>query len=87
MPNIKSNEKRVITSQKAAEAHKSEKTALKTAIKTVTAAVEAQDKEAAQKAYSDLTSLLDKAVSGGIYSKNAASRQKSRLAKAINAMP
>ena len=59
---------------------------LKTAIKNVLVAVEANDKEAAVKAFDKANKLLDKAVADHIKHKNYAARQKSRLAKAVNAL-
>jgi len=84
MPQIQSQKKRVKTNNKRTLAVASQKSALKTSIKKVMAAVDAKDKEAAMAAYNDASSKLDKAVSKGIHHKNYASRQKSRLAKAIN---
>ncbi len=62
------------------------KSALKTAIKNVRAAVEAGDKEAAVAAYNVAASKLDASVSRGIHHKNYASRQKSKLAKLVNSI-
>lgn len=84
MPQIKSQKKRVKTNNKRTLAVASQKSALKTAIKKVIAAVDAKDKKAAASAYNDACSKLDKAVAKGIHHKNYASRQKSRLAKQIN---
>ena len=84
MPQIKSQKKRVKTNNKRTLAVASQKSALKTAIKKVIAAVDAKDKEAAASAYNDACSKLDKAVAKGIHHKNYASRQKSRLAQQIN---
>lgn len=86
MANIKSQKKRAITNAKSQERNLSKKTEVKTAIKTVLAAVEAKDVDAAKKAYDNANSVLDKAVSSGIKKKNYASRQKSRLAKAVNSI-
>ena len=83
MANIKSQKKRALTNAKKNLQNNSERSRLKTAIKKVLKAVEANDKEAATKAYNDCNSLLDKAVSNGIKHKNYASRQKARLAKAV----
>lgn len=83
MPQIKSQKKRVKTNNKRTLAVASQKSALKTAMKKVFAAVEAKDKETAMQAYNVANSKLDKAVAKGIHHKNYASRQKSRLAKAI----
>lgn len=64
----------------------SKKSALKTSIKKVLAAVEANDKEAAVKAFAECNSKLDKAVAKGVHHKNYANRQKARLAKLINSI-
>ena len=86
MPQINSQKKRVKTNNKAHKLVVSKKTALKSSIKKVLAAVEANDKAAAVAAYNDCCSKLDKAVVKGIHHKNYAARQKSRLASAINKM-
>lgn len=84
VPQIKQQKKRVLTNNKARSRNVSQKSALKTAIKKVLVAVEAQDKEAAVAAYAAACSKLDKAVAKGVHHKNYANRQKSRLATAIN---
>ncbi len=86
MANIKSQKKRAITNLKKQNAKQGEKTALKTAIKNVLVAVEANDKEAAVKAFDNANKLLDKAVASNIKHGNYAARQKSRLAKAVNSV-
>lgn len=86
MPQIRSQKKRVKTNHKRTLAVASQKSALKTSMKKVLAAVDAKDKEAALAAYSVASSKLDKSVAKGIHHKNYASRQKARLAKAINAL-
>ena len=86
MPQIKSQMKRVKTNNKAHKLAVSQKSALKTSIKRVLAAVDAKDKEAAIAAYKDCASKLDHAVVKGYHHKNYASRQKSRLALAINSI-
>ena len=86
MPNIKSQKKRAITNLKENAAHKAEKSALKTAIKNVLTAVDAKDKEAASNALKTAVSQLDKSVTSGLHHKNYASRQKARLAKAVNSI-
>ena len=84
MANIKSQKKRAITNAKRQALNLGKKTEVKTAIKKVLTAVEAKDAEAAAKAYNSANSVLDKAVSSGIKTKNYVSRQKSRLSKAVN---
>ncbi|MBO5623778.1 MAG: 30S ribosomal protein S20, partial [Butyrivibrio sp.] len=60
------------------------KSAVKTEIKKVRAAVEAGNKEEAAKALLAATSAIDKAESKGVIKKNTASRKVSRLALAVN---
>ena len=86
MPQIQSQKKRVKTNNKAHKLVVSRKTALKTSIKKVLAAVDAKDKDAAVAAYNECCSKLDSAVTRGVHHKNYASRQKSRLARAINSI-
>ncbi len=86
MANIKSQKKRALTNKKSEARNLGQKTEVKTAIKNVLSAVNAKDAEAAKAAYNNANSVLDKAVSSGIKKKNYASRQKSRLAKAVNSI-
>ena len=83
MANIKSQKKRALTNAKKNIQNTAERSRLKTAIKKVTVAVEAKDKDAAVKALNECNSLLDKAVTSHIKHKNYAARQKSRLAAAV----
>ena len=84
MANIKSAKKRILVSQTRAARNKSIRSAVKTAIKKVEAAVVAKDKEAANVALLAAISLIDKAESKGVYHKNNAARKVSRLTKAVN---
>ena len=84
MANIKSAKKRVLVSRRNAERNKAIRSGVKTAIKKVDAAVAAGNKEAAQAALINATSVIDKASTKGVYHKNNASRKVSRLAKAVN---
>ncbi len=86
MANIKSAKKRVLVSKTRNERNKSIKSAVKTAIKKVEAAVEAGEKEAAAAALLEATSKIDKAATKGVYHKNTASRKVARLAKAVNSI-
>ena len=63
---------------------KSQKKRIKTAIKAVRAAVEANDVEAAQAAANKAGRLLDKAASKGIIHKNQAAQRKSGVQKLVN---
>ena len=86
MANIKSAKKRVIVNQKKADRNKSIKSAVKTSIKKVEAAVVAKDKEAAVAALANAISTIDKAATKGVYHKNNAARKVSRLSKAVNTL-
>ena len=86
MANIKSAKKRVLVNQKKADRNKSIKSAVKTSIKKVEAAVVAEDKEAAVAALANAISTIDKAATKGVYHKNNAARKVSRLSKAVNTL-
>ena len=86
MANIKSAEKRILVNKTKADRNKSIKSAVKTSIKKVEAAVTAKDKEAAAAALQNAISTIDKAASKGVYHKNNAARKVSRLSKAVNAL-
>ena len=59
---------------------------LRTAIKKVRRAVEAGDKAAAQTVLQSSQAIIDRVADKRIVHKNAASRNKSRLAQAVKAM-
>lgn len=86
MPNIKSQIKRVKTNEKRRLANASFKSAMRTSIKNVEAAIAASNLESANEAYNVANKRLDKAVAKGIVHKNFAARQKSRLSKKINGL-
>jgi len=52
---------------------------LRTHIKNVLKAIGDQDKQAAQQAYREATSVIDRMAGKGLLHKNAAARHKSRL--------
>lgn len=83
MPNIKNQEKRVITNAKRTERNVAQRSELKTAIKAVrNATTKAEATDALNKAYK----LLDKSVTSNIHHRNFANREKSRLTKVVNAL-
>ena len=86
MANIKSAKKRILVNRTKADRNKAIKSGVKTAIKKVHVAIEANDKAAAQAALVAATATIDKAASKGVYHKNTASRKVARLAKAVNEM-
>jgi len=56
---------------------------VRTSIKKIRAAILLGDKDAAQSAFKEATPVIDRMSRKGILEKNAASRYKSRLNKAI----
>ncbi len=83
MPNIKSNKKRMITTQKRRAYTSTFKAALRTAIKNVE---KAESKEIATENLIAAHKKLDKALAKGIVHKNYVANQKSRLAKLVNSL-
>ena len=86
MANIKSAKKRILVNRTKAERNKAIKSGVKTAVKKVLAAIESDDKAAAQQELLSATAIIDKAATKGVYHKNTASRKVSRLAQAVNKM-
>ncbi len=86
MANIKSAKKRILVTATKTERNKAIKSGVKTAVKKVYAAIDANDKDAAAAALVNATATIDKATSKGIYHKNTASRKVARLAKSVNKM-
>jgi len=86
LANIKSAKKRILVNRTKADRNKAIKSGVKTAIKKVYAAIDANDKEAAKAALVEATSVIDKAAAKGVYHKNTTSRKVSRLNKAVNQM-
>ena len=86
MANIKQQIKRNLTNEKKRLQNASFKSSLKTAMKNVEEAVKNNDKAAALEAYKVASTKLDKALTKGIYHKNAVSRNKSRLCNLINTL-
>lgn len=84
MANIKSAKKRILVNRTKADRNKAIKSAVKTSIKKVEAAVAKKDKEAASAALTDAISMIHRAASKGVYHKNNAARKVSRLTGAVN---
>lgn len=84
MANIKSAQKRVVSSQKKAVVNKAAKSELKTELKKGKLAVEsgAADMEATVK---NTIKAVDQAAAKGLIAKNTAARRKSSLMKSVNA--
>ena len=86
MANIKSAKKRILVAKARNERNKAAKSAVKTAMKKVEAAVASNDKAAADAALLNAISIIDKAAKKGIYHKNNAARKVCRLTKAVNTL-
>lgn len=84
MANIKSQIKRNRQNEKARLRNKAIRSELKTAVKRVSAAVEAGDAAKAQSEANVAYKLLDKAAAKGIIHKNQASNRKSGVRKLAN---
>jgi small subunit ribosomal protein S20 len=86
MANIKSARKRAHQAGVRRVRNASLRTAVRTAIKNVKAAVAAGDKKVAAQVLSKSASVIDRVVAKGVLHAGAASRHKSRLAHAVKAM-
>jgi small subunit ribosomal protein S20 len=84
LANIKSAKKRILVNRTKADRNKAIRSAVKTSIKKVEAAVAKKDKEAAAAALTNAISMINKAASKGVYHKNNAARKVSRLTGAVN---
>jgi small subunit ribosomal protein S20 len=84
LANIKSAKKRILVNRTKAARNKSIKSAVKTSIKKVEAAVAGKDKAVAGTALVEAIKTIDKAATKGVYHKNTAARKVSRLSKAVN---
>lgn len=83
MANLKSAIKRIDTNNKKREQNQHVKSTMRSSIKNVEALIEANDQEAAQKAFQDVSKKINVTVQRGIIHKNNGNRQKARLAKKI----
>lgn len=86
MANIKSSKKRAVQAEKRRKHNASFRSMMRTFLKKVIAAIEAGEKEVAQKAYAEVQSIMDRMVTKGVISKNKAARHKSRLNAQIKAL-
>lgn len=86
MANIKSQQKRIKTNEKARQRNKAVKSALRTYTRRFNEAVEAGENEKAEQAARVALRHLDKAVSKGVIHKNQAANRKSSIAKKVGAL-
>ena len=86
MANIKSARKRARQALKRRSHNVALRTAARSAIKDVKKAIASGDKQAAAAALPRSQAVIDRVAAKGVLHRNAAARQKSRLAHAIKAM-
>ena len=86
MANIKSQQKRNRTNERARLRNKSVKSSLRTAIRAFREAAHAGEKDKATELLVATSRKLDKAASGGVIHKNQAANKKSALASALHAI-
>ena len=86
MPNTKSAEKRVRQTKKRNALNNWRKRRVKDAIKGFLAAVATGDAAAAEKAYRDAASAVDRTATTSTMHRNTAARRKSLMARKLKAM-
>ncbi|EEI17130.1 30S ribosomal protein S20 [Corynebacterium sanguinis] len=86
MANIKQQKKRVLTNEKRRLRNKSVRSATRTEMRKFREAVESGDKAAAEAQLRVASRKLDKAVTKGVFHRNAAANKKSNMARALNKM-
>ena len=86
MANIKSARKRASQALIRRERNISLRTAVRSALKNVTKAVAAGNKDGAAQALRETQRVIDRVVAKGVLHRNAGERHKSRLAHALKGM-
>lgn len=86
MANSRQARKRARQNEQSRRLNSSQKSAMRTFIKKVDAAIEAGDAEAAKAAFQKAQPLIDRAARKGLVHKNKAARNKSKLAARIAAL-
>ncbi|MFL6375309.1 MAG: 30S ribosomal protein S20 [Pyrinomonadaceae bacterium] len=86
MANHKSAEKRVRQNAKRNLINRSNRSKLRTQIKSLRTAAAAADKDTTNELLAPTVSLIDKAVNKGVLHKNTAARYKARLTKRANSL-
>ncbi len=86
MANSAQAKKRARQAEDSRQRNASQRSAMRTSVKTLQKAIDAGDKEQASAAYKAAVPVLDRMARKGLVHKNAAARSKSRLNKAIRAL-
>lgn len=86
MANIKSSKKAIKVIAKKTDNNHELKARVRNCIKNCDKAIEAGDKDNAQKLLADVQKYIDRALSKGLIKSNTANRQKSRLSNKVKEM-
>ncbi|HEY2336973.1 MAG TPA: 30S ribosomal protein S20 [Burkholderiales bacterium] len=86
MANIKSARKRAVQAVHLRAHNVQLRTAVRTAIKNVTKAIAAGNKDGAAKILRESQRIIDRVVAKGVMHRNAGNRHKSRLTQAVKAL-
>lgn len=86
MANHKSAEKRVRQTTKRNAINRSNRSELRTKVKSLRSVIAGHDKSLSEQSLGSTVSLIDKAVNKGLIHKNTAARYKSRLTKHVGNM-
>ncbi len=86
MAHHKSAKKRILQTAKRTERNRYYRTRIKNIVKAVHEAIEASDKDAAQKAFAVANKYIHSLVNKGFIKKQTAARKVSRLHKKVNTL-
>lgn len=86
MANIQSQIKRNRQNEKRRQVNQARRTRIKTRLRTFRRAVESEDVEAAEEAFREAMSALDRAAGKGVIHANKAARHKSRMTRDLEAL-
>ena len=86
MANTSQSRKRARQAETHRQRNAGQRSTMRTAIKSVIAAINAGDSDAAKSALAVSPTVLDRAVTHGLIHKNKAARHKSRLNKRVKAL-
>ena len=86
MANSAQAKKRARQAEDSRQRNASQRSAMRTSVKSLQKAIDAGDKEQATAAYQAAVPALDRLARKGLIHKNAAARSKSRLNKAVRAL-
>ena len=84
MANIKSQKKRIVTSEAARLANKSKKSRIATEIRKFREQITAKEFDKAEATLREIVSLIDRARLDNVYHANTASRKKANLARELH---